>query len=202
MSNAGTFKRRIFPILFMLIITLVFISVTTVIYTFSKDTIKFNEALRLRRAVLYASGVPLPEQPQEIEQLYSERVEEVTEGGNVKYYLVHGDDPSTVASYVVVTRGPGLWGEITVAIGYDESGKQVSGLEVIDQNETPGLGGRIGEEWFKSQFRGKQYPLSMVSEGAPAGNTEFQAITGASYSSAAIRDIVNSTSDALLSSIR
>lgn len=198
MNKEGTIRKRIFTVLFMLLVTLVFISVTTLIYTFSKDRINFNEAIRLRRAVLYAAGVPLPEDPQEIENEYKMRVEAVQDkDGTVKYYMVRGDDPSSVESYVIVTQGPGLWGDITIAIGYDASGKRIAGIEIIDQTETPGLGGRIGEAWFKEQFRGKRYPLATVAEGAPADENEFQAITGATYSSAAILDIVNSTSEKL-----
>ena len=106
----------------------------------------------------------------------------------------HGIDPAEV-SHVIVTQGPGLWGDITAAIGYDEGGSRITGIEIIDQNETPGLGGRIGEEWFKNQFREKSFPLSTVAEGESAGSREFQAITGATYSSEAIKDIVNSASE-------
>jgi Na+-transporting NADH:ubiquinone oxidoreductase subunit C len=195
-SKEGAIRKRIFTVLFMFLVTLVFISITTVIYTLSKDTIKFNEALRLKKAVLYAAGVSVSEQPQEIEQEYKKRVEEVLESdGSVKYYIVHGEDGPSVESYVVVTKGPGLWGDITVAIGYDETRSRISGIEIIDQNETPGLGGRIGEEWFKGQFRNKSFPLSTVAEGETAGDREFQAITGATYSSNSIKDIVNSVSE-------
>ena len=203
MSKEGTIRKRIFTVLFMFLVTLVFISITTVIYTFSKDTIRFNEALRLKKAILYAAGVPLPEDPQEIENEYKRRVDTVQDSdGTVKYYLVRGDDPSTVRSYVFVALGSGLWGEITAAVGYDASGERIAGLEIIDQTETPGLGGRIGEEWFKEQFRGKKYPLSTVAEGEAAGENEFQAITGASYSTAAIKDIVNSASEKVSSLLR
>ena len=108
---------------------------------------------------------------------------------------MRGEDGSSVISHVIVTQGPGLWGDITAAIGYDERGSLITGIEIIDQNETPGLGGRIGEEWFKNQFREKSFPLSTVAEGESAGSREFQAITGATYSSEAIKDIVNSASE-------
>jgi len=191
MSKESVFKRRIFPVIFMLVVTLVFIAVTTVIYTFSEDTIRFNEALRARRAILYAAGIPVPESPQDTDRIYEETVKEIeSTEENVEYYLVRGG-PSEQPLAVVVIRGPGLWGTITMAVGYDRAAGTIAGIEVIDQNETPGLGGRIGEGWFKEQFRGKRLPLRTVSEGETAGDTEFQAITGATYSSQAVRDIVN-----------
>ncbi|UCB44323.1 MAG: FMN-binding protein [Spirochaetota bacterium] len=203
MSNEGKTRSRIFPVFFMLIITLVFISVTTVIYTFTKDTIKFQETLRQRRAVLNAAGATVPDEPDQVQELYLERIEEIKDNkGSLLYYAVKGDDPDTIMSYVIVAVGAGLWGEITAAVGFDEDGQSITGIEIIDQNETPGLGGRISEAWFNEQFRGKQPPISSVPEGEPFGSNEVQAITGASYSTAAIMDLVNTTSEVFLSHIK
>ena len=190
------FKTRIFPVLFMLIITLVFISVTTIIYTITKDTIKFNETIRIKRAVLYSADISTPEDPDKIEEIYVERVEEVKdEDGNIKYFKVYADDHETVTANVVIKTGAGLWGEITMAVAFDSGTDSIKGVEVIDQNETPGLGGRISETWFKEQFRGKISPLTKVPEGEQAGKNQFQAVTGATYSTNAVMDIVNLTSE-------
>jgi Na+-transporting NADH:ubiquinone oxidoreductase subunit C len=203
MSNGGKIKKRIFPVIFMLLITLVFISVTSVIYTFTKDTIKFQESLRLKRAVLNSAGITIPGQPEELDKLYQKRVQEVTDDkGKLIYYNIYNEGHSSVISHVIVTTGAGLWGEITLAVGYDRDGKVITGIEVIDQSETPGLGGRITEGWFKKQFRGKQAPLSFVPEGETAGPNQFQAITGATYSTTAIMDSVNNTSKVIMSLLK
>lgn len=189
------FKNRLFPVLFMFIITLVFISVTTIIYTVTKDTIKFNESLRLRRAILFAAEVPVPEDQDEIEKIIAGRVKEIKDDrGNTRYYIVYKEDLTTVSSYVIIEKGAGLWGTITIAVGFDGEIKALRGVEVIDQNETPGLGGRISELWFKEQFRGKKSPFTKVAEGDPADENQFQAITGATYSSNAVMDILNTSS--------
>ena len=52
---------------------------------------------------------------------------------------------------------------------------------------------RIAESWFRTQFRGKSGPFSMVREGEPSDSHQFDAITGATITSTAIRDIVNKT---------
>jgi Na+-transporting NADH:ubiquinone oxidoreductase subunit C len=196
MSKESTVKRRVFPVIFMLAITLVFISITTVIYTYTKDQIALNERLRLKAAVLYSAGVSLPDDPAEIDRIYDERVDEVLdEGGGIQYFAVRGADTSAVESYVIIKIGAGLWGDITATVGFDADLETFVGLEIIDQNETPGLGGRIGEVWFKEQFRGKRPPLATVPEGDPASDTQFQAITGATYSTAAIQDIMNASQE-------
>jgi Na+-transporting NADH:ubiquinone oxidoreductase subunit C len=185
-------RKRIYPVLFMLIVTVVFISVTTVIYTFTRETIKLNERLRLKRAVLYAAGVRLPDDPAAIERAFDNRASEIKDDeGNVRYYEIRGEGTPDIESYVVILTGAGLWGEITAGIGFDGDLESLKGIEVIDQNETPGLGGRIDEAWFKEQFMGKRPPLSSVPEGDPATDREFQAITGASYSTEAIQNMVN-----------
>ena len=96
---------------------------------------------------------------------------------------------------MIIKTGAGLWGDITATVGFDADLESFVGLEIIDQNETPGLGGRIGEVWFKEQFRGKRPPLATVPEGDPASDAQFQAITGASYSTAAIQDIMNTSQE-------
>lgn len=185
-------KKRIYPVVFMLLVTVAFISVTTVIYTFTKDTIKLNERLRLKQAVLYAAGVQLPDDPSGIEKVFYDRVTEILdEGGRVRYYEIREVGTADIESYVVIQTGAGLWGEITAGVGFDRDLELFRGLEVIDQNETPGLGGRIDETWFKEQFMGKRPPLSVVPEGGFASDNQFQAITGASYSTEAIQSIVN-----------
>ena len=196
MKKESVAKKRIIPVVFMLIITLVFISITTVIYTFTKDTIALNERLRLKRAVLNAAGVELPDDPVEIERAFDNRVTEVKDDtGRVMYYEVVESGSSNVESYVVIRTGAGLWGEITAGVGFDKDLESFRGLEVIDQNETPGLGGRIGEAWFKEQFRGKRPPLHTVPEGDATTENQFQAVTGASYSTSAIQDIMNSSQE-------
>lgn len=183
-------KKRLFPIGFMFVITLVFISVTTIIYTFTKDTIELNETIVRKRSILFAAGVEIPTEPREIDEVYNLRVEEARNEG-ITYYRVTALDSEQVESYVVIVQGAGLWGTITAAVGYRENLQELAGIEIIDQNETPGLGGRIGEPWFKRQFRGKTPPLSTVGEDAQADENQFQAITGATNTTNAVRTIVN-----------
>lgn len=203
MKKESFAKKRIYPVVFMLLVTVVFISVTTVIYTFTKDTIKLNERLRLKQAVLYAGGVRLPDDPAGIEKAFDDRVSEIIdEGGKVRYYEIRGEGKSDIESYVIIQTGAGLWGEITAGVGFGSELESFRGIEIIDQNETPGLGGRIDEAWFKEQFMGKRAPLTPVPEGDPASDNQFQAITGASYSTEAIQNIVNTARERALMEIQ
>jgi Na+-transporting NADH:ubiquinone oxidoreductase subunit C len=69
----------------------------------------------------------------------------------------------------------------------------IKGIEVLDHTETPGLGGRMTEVEFKRQFVGKKLKpkLSLVRGRESIGPNEVHAITGASYTSKGIEEIIN-----------
>ncbi|MDF1568486.1 MAG: FMN-binding protein, partial [Spirochaetaceae bacterium] len=75
---------------------------------------------------------------------------------------------------------------------------QIIGLDVISHSETPGLGGRIEEDWFKDQFREEQIgPDGITVRKGEGGvdddkeNSTVDGITGASLTSAAMEVIIN-----------
>jgi Na+-transporting NADH:ubiquinone oxidoreductase subunit C len=95
--------------------------------------------------------------------------------------------------------GPGLWGNVTLAIGVNSDATRIEGMQILFQVETPGLGGRIGEPWFYGQFSGQKIsqtaPLKFVlSNGIASKDLDdgaVDAITGATVTSNAVKYIVN-----------
>ncbi len=191
-KRANKLRRSLFTIFFMFVVTLVFIAVLSLIYVLTKERIRLNETLVIKRAVLYTAGLQVPQSGVEADNLYLDRVREVKdEQGQVLYYEILDAQNGELLSYVVPVLGAGLWGEIESVVGVEKDLKTLTGIEFIKQNETPGLGGRITESWFKEQFRGKRWPLEVVPEGEPADDREFQAITGATNTTNAVRGILN-----------
>jgi Na+-transporting NADH:ubiquinone oxidoreductase subunit C len=183
--------KSLFTIFFMFLVTVVFISALSLLHVLTRDTIRLNESLVLKRAVLYAAGIPVPESGVEANQLYEKRVREVKdEQGSLKYYEILGPG-GEFQSYVLPVVGAGLWGEIESVVGVQKDLRTLTGIEFVKQSETPGLGARITESWFKEQFRGKRWPLTVVPEGQSAGPQEFQAITGATNTTNGVRGILN-----------
>ena len=98
--------------------------------------------------------------------------------------------------------GPGLWGNISLALGVNADGSTVSGLQVLFNVETPGLGGRIGESWFTDQFNGKKPGTGLVfNQAGTSSENGFDAIAGATISSTAVKDTINQRALILLKAL-
>ena len=178
-------------IAFMFAVTLFFVAILAVVYLLTRDTIRANEARFLKRAVLAAAGVQLGEDPAQVDRLFEERVRERTAANGTVYYEILAGDGGESEGYVLVTTGAGLWGKIVATVGVESDLSTLTGVEFIDQQETPGLGARISEPWFTGQFAGKRGPFRTVPEGEEAGEQEFQAVTGATITTNAVLRIVN-----------
>jgi len=187
-------KQRILTVLFTIAITIVFVAPISFVYLLTKERVALNEEVFLKRAVLAAAGIPVPLANAEVVSLFSALAEEVKAGDAVPaYYRTKSEAGGEPAGYVFIRSGPGLWGEITAAVGFDTELASLTGVDFLKQSETPGLGARISEKWFTEQFRGKKGPFTTVGEGEPASESQFDAITGASITSNAVMSILNST---------
>jgi electron transport complex protein RnfG len=105
--------------------------------------------------------------------------------GEVGYYRAYNKDKSLVG-FALKAEAKGYSSLIEALVGLDAS-LHISAIKVLSQNETPGLGSRIAEPAFQSQFKGK--------DSSSLSNAE--AITGATISSKAVIDAVASAIDAL-----
>jgi len=86
-------------------------------------------------------------------------------------------------------------------LAVDESVSQIVGIQIVSHNETPGLGGRVADPWFKEQFRGLKVKNGkiQVTYGSEAGSGKANkeegiadGITGASRTSQSMDTILNS----------
>ena len=91
---------------------------------------------------------------------------------------------------VTVTAKDGSQSTITFSVGIQSDGT-VNGYSVTSIAETPGLGMKVQEESFYSQFQGKLVDAFNVVKNPPAGDDEIEAISGATISSKAMANGVN-----------
>lgn len=101
---------------------------------------------------------------------------------------------------ILITRfsGMGLWGTVTGVLATDASVQRIVGIDIISHSETPGLGGRIEQDWFKNQFRGERIlPEGIVVRKGQGGadedrdNGEVDGITGATGTSTSMAVMLN-----------
>lgn len=100
--------------------------------------------------------------------------------------------------WVVKTAGQGYADKIELLVGLDPTLTAITGLFILEQKETPGLGNKIIFPEWRGQFIGKPTTpaLAVVKTGAKA-KTEIDAITGATISSRAVTTIINAAIEAL-----
>lgn len=106
------------------------------------------------------------------------------ESGKILYYQGF-DNSGQIIGYGSIFTFIGLWSEITLGIGLDLDYK-LTGLIVLKQGETPGLGARIEEKWFQKQFEG----LTAEEVELKKYSGKIDAITGATVTSKAVTKAV------------
>lgn len=186
-------RARLWTVMFMFLVTLVSMSAVSALSLATRERVRLNASLFLRRAVLEAAGLPVPLDPLAVQAAYDAAVTAVTNGPGPDYYRVAPPAAGDIPRYVFVRSGSGLWGTITAVLGVKSDFSSLTGIAFTQQNETPGLGARIDEDWFKAQFKGKRGPFQAMPEGTKSlSATEFDGITGATITTLAVRDIVNS----------
>ncbi|MBN1525875.1 MAG: FMN-binding protein [Spirochaetales bacterium] len=187
-------EGKIYSIIFTFVLSLFFVAVLAFVFFTLKPTIDINNEFQLDRAILNAMGVSF-ENNEAAVTLFNEKVEK-KKFEDIDYYQYTDADGSRIIA--VIQDGDGLWGEIDIVVAINPSQQIVTGFDIIKQNETPGLGGRIDEPWFKAQFKGEKYNAeSGISMGDPgigdtdSSNAQVDAITGASQTSRLVTIIVN-----------
>lgn len=107
------------------------------------------------------------------------------------YQVTRGD---LMTGWVVKARGQGYADKIEVLIGVDPDVETITGLFILEQKETPGLGNKITFPVWRKQFVGKKTvtPFVVVKEKSTIPNT-IDAVTGATISSRSVAGIVNQT---------
>ena len=83
----------------------------------------------------------------------------------------------TDKGYVVTVKKKGYASDIVMKVSFDEAGETVTAVEVTDQNETEGLGAKIADAEFLSQFEGVKAPvvlpgMKLESESQKEDSTE------------------------------
>jgi Na+-transporting NADH:ubiquinone oxidoreductase subunit C len=186
-------KSFSFPIIFMALVTAFFTFILAFLNYSTADKIAFNQELELSEKLLYIFDIePLSNDPNDINQAFKDNIGTIkSDSGDL--YVYYGDNEE-ILGYAVPINGSGLWGSIDGYVGVSADYSTLLGLEFISHSETPGLGGRISEDWYKEQFRG--IDLTEITDGnyiiyKPASGGNVDAIAGATLTSKSVSKLLN-----------
>lgn len=176
------------PILFMIAITVVFTGVLATINEITAEQVEINEEAAEHRSFLNVVELEYEDlSAEEVTELFDETFREITVADR-DFYEAHVD--GELLGYVYPMVDNAVWGELRGIIGIHRDFERLLGVEFLSHNETPGLGGRIDEDEFKEQFR--DYDISDVEgDNFVDYEGEIDAISGATGTSNAVRDIMN-----------
>ena len=105
-------------------------------------------------------------------------------GGEV-YEIMQGD---TLLGYCVESTGAGFGGDLSLMVGF-HSDRSVRGVQILSHSETPGVGAKVDDPAYLSQYAGVSGDLTL--------GEEIDAISGATISSRAVLSGVKSAQEAL-----
>jgi electron transport complex protein RnfG len=114
-------------------------AVLALTYLASRDAVEANRRREQRRAIF-----EVVENVDSYEQKYK---------GEFAYFECR-DSSGNLAGFALPAEGNGYQATIKLMIGLSADLESITGIEVLEQVETPGLGGRISEHAFQEQFRG------------------------------------------------
>jgi len=102
------------------------------------------------------------------------------------------DENQNLIGYIFITQSQGYRDEISVMTGILIDGR-VSGVSVLQSNETPGLGKNCEESWFENRYiTDKKVSEFVVNETNVTNNViSIDGLTGATISSTGVTNAVN-----------
>ncbi|MBM7581734.1 electron transport complex protein RnfG [Caldicoprobacter guelmensis] len=169
----------------LFIITAVAALALSVTYAVTEEPIRLqNEqaSMEARKAVLPDAQEFLPVDISEYKDEYPDVIE--------VYQGKSGDD---VVGYIFRVVSKGYGGNVELFVGIDGKENRIESVSIISHKETPGLGAKATESDFLSQYTGKSADSSLVVvRGRATQDTQVEAITGATITSKAVTQGVNS----------
>jgi Na+-transporting NADH:ubiquinone oxidoreductase subunit C len=110
---------------------------------------------------------------------------------------VHDIDGHTIYEHNATGRvsfrfeGGGVWGPIIGILTLENDLETIVEITILEQEETPGLGGVVAERTYLDTFVGKRLEISILKGATSLNANQVDAITGATRTSEAFESILN-----------
>jgi Na+-transporting NADH:ubiquinone oxidoreductase subunit C len=188
-----------YTVVFTFIVTFAMAIGLSVAHSSTVELVELNELERRKSTILASIG--LDSEIMDTETIFATygSLDQIAEGGPGLYMYNDGGEP-------IITRqfsGPGVWGDIVAVVSVNADVSRIVGVEILDHNETPGLGGRVTSEAFLTQLRGERIGpegVTVVIRGPgdeDKDNAQIDGITGASGTTRAFDRMLNAELRAL-----
>ncbi|MDZ7852529.1 MAG: Na(+)-translocating NADH-quinone reductase subunit C [Halomonas sp.] len=111
-------------------------------------------------------------------------------------YLV--GDPDDPKQIILPIRGQGLWGLMRGFLAVKGDGNTIVSITYYQHSETPGLGAEVNNPRWQAQWEGKEIyaesgeidPAISLVKGGASGETEVDALSGATLTSNGVTDML------------
>lgn len=181
-------KGHIYTLAFMVILSAVLVFALAFAYEGFKPSIADNALSRERRAILDAVGELEGLSEEQVAVAFDKSLKPAQVAGQEAYQYMEGGQ---IKAYALPFHGAALWGTIDGYLGVNADMTRTKGIVFTDQNETPGLGGRIDEVQYRNQFRDLPIEEGSLLTYGVHDDYQIDAITGATQTSQAVLRMVN-----------
>lgn len=179
MKSNNIFKSAI--ILF--VITFIAGALLGIAYEVTKEPIRKQEELAKEKALQTVSNKADTFEKSEIEPYTNGLITilEINKAYNGEEFLAY--------DFIIETK-EGYGGVIELVVGISKKG-EVTGVEILNHSETPGLGEKATESKFKDQFKDKEADIFTLTKVKATKENEIDSIGGATITSDAVTNAVN-----------
>ena len=182
-------KEQLKMIFFTIILGLVSSGILVGMDAYTRDKINVNEELAFKKSVLQAFEIEY--EASEIIDVFGDQIKRIEKGGYDFY-------ESNSGAVGFEFEGSGLWGPIAGFLTLEEDLITIQDIQIMEQSETPGLGGIIAEADYLAKYKGKVFDPDIVvvkANDEENANNEVDAITGATGTSRAFETLLNAEYD-------
>jgi Na+-transporting NADH:ubiquinone oxidoreductase subunit C len=196
-------RQNVYTMMFALVLGLTCAMLLTAAAEFTRPMQDKNKKAEEIRNVLSALKVPFEPsaQPQELIDIFERDVVEQSLGQEnpLTLYVYQPEGKDEIKAVAVRFVGPGLWGPVKGFLALEPDYKTIRGVTFYEQEETPGLGGEIVTEGFRSRFEGKQiadergvWGIDITAAGGESLKTnQIAGISGATMTCDKVEEMIN-----------
>lgn len=181
--------KLIIFILIMGVVTSVLLQGT---YYLTKDRIAENADVKLKSAVL--DGFGIAHTTQNVNDIFDQEVQVIeymsATADDITFYV---DTDTGAISFEF--SGGGVWDTISGVLTLESDLLTIQKIAVLEQAETPGLGGVVATDTYLNTFIGVLMTpeLEINKDSSANADNEVDTITGATRTSKAFEDMLNTT---------